>query len=154
VLGHLPPRKGADHLRALTLALYRAEAELEESDCGAALDLAFARHHKRTLVVVLTDLQDADASARLVARVLALRPRHLPLVVSMLDEDVARAAEEVPAEVQDAYVRYGAARLERESRLTTTRLRDAGALAVRCPPSRFSAAAVNEYLRVKALGLL
>jgi uncharacterized protein (DUF58 family) len=154
VLGHLPPRKGADHLRALTSALYRAQAELEESDCGAALDLAFARHHKRTLVVVFTDLQDADSSARLVTRVLALRPRHLPLVVSMLNEDVARAAEELPVEVQDAYVRHGAARLERESRLTTTRLRESGALAVRCPPSRFSAAAVNEYLRVKARGLL
>ena len=154
VLCHLPPRKGKEHLATLTGALYRVEAALEESDYGQALDLAFARHHRRTLVVIFTDLLDPDTSAALVSRTLSLRPRHLPLVVSLLDEDLEAAASAEPGTVQAAYVRQAAARVEDEHRLTLARLRDAGALVVRSPASRFSAAAVNEYLRVKARGLL
>jgi uncharacterized protein (DUF58 family) len=154
VLAFLPPRKGLDQLRALCTALYRLEAALEESDFGRAVDVAFSRHHRRTLVVLFTDLQDPQTSSRLLARTLALRPRHLPLVVSLLDEDVARAASEEPTEVHQAYVRQVAARLEDDYRRTTTVLRDAGALAVRAPAASFGALAVNEYLRVKSRGLL
>ncbi len=154
VLCHLPPRKGKEHLATLTGALYRLEATLEESDYGQALDLAFARHHRRTLVVVFTDLLDPDTSAAVLSRTLALRPRHLPLVVSLADEELEEAAKALPLTVQAAYVRQAAARIEDEHRLTVAKLRDAGALVVRSPASRVSAAAVNEYLRVKAHGLL
>ena len=154
VKAYRPPKKGPEQLRALTDVLYRAEAALEESDYGRALDLPLARHHKRTLVVVLTDVQDRDTSSALVRRVLSLRPRHLPLVVSLLDEDLQRAATDVPRGIQDAYLRQTAQRIEDEYRLTHAQLRNAGALALRAPASRFSAAAVNEYLRVKAHGLL
>lgn len=151
---YLPPRKGSEHLRAITSALYRIEAALEESQYGKALDLAFARHHRRTLVVLFTDLQDPETSAGLLARTLALRPRHLPLVVSLLDEDVERAATNEPVEVHDAFVRHTAAVLEDDYKRTTAQLRNAGALALRAPATRFGAAAVNEYLRVKSRGLL
>lgn len=151
---YLPPRKGAEHLRAITSTLYGIEASLEESDYGRALDFAFARHHRRSLVVLFTDLQDPQASGTLLRRTLALRPRHLPLVVSLLDEDVERAANDEPIDVQAAYVRQAAARLEDDYKRTTAQLRNAGALALRAPASRFGAAAVNEYLRVKGRGLL
>lgn len=150
----LLPRKGHDHLRTLTEALYRIEASLEESDYGRALDLAFAKQHKRALVVVFTDLLDPDTSAALVRRTRALRPRHLPLVVSLLDEELAAAATALPSTPQDAYVRQTAARLEDEYRLTAAQLRNAGALVVRAPARTLSAAAVNQYLQVKAHGLL
>jgi len=150
----LPPRKGREHLRAIITALYRVEAALEESDYSRAIDLAFARHHKRSLVVILTDLLDADSSAALLKRVLSLRPRHLPLIVSLLDEDLQQAATGVPQTVHEAYVREAANRLDDEYKLTAARLRNAGALLLRAPARRLSAAAVNEYLRVKGAGLL
>jgi len=154
VQAHVPPRKGAAHLRELTRALYRVEAALEESDYGRALDACFARHHKRTLVVVLSDLLDLETSSALVKRALALAPRHLPLVASLHDRALSELAERVPQSVQDAYERQVASRLEDEYRLTAARLRDAGALVVRAPAATFSAEAVNAYLRVKREGRL
>jgi len=142
VQAHVPPRRGAGHLRELTRALYRAEASLEESDYG------------RALVVVLSDLLDLETSAVLVRRALALAPRHLPLVASLHDQALSRVAEQVPESVQDAYARQVAARLEDEYRLTAARLRDAGALVVRAPAASFSAEAVNAYLRIKREGRL
>lgn len=154
VRAFLPPRKGREHLRLITESLYRAEAALEESDYGRAFDFAFARQTRRALVVLFTDLVDPDASAALLTRTLALRPRHLPVVTSLLDEDLEAAATGVPREAQDAYARQAAARLEAEYRRTATTLRDAGALVVRAPARGFGAAALNAYLDVKARGLL
>lgn len=154
VRAFLPPRKGREHLRLITESLYRAEAALEESDYGRAYDFAFARQSRRALVVLFTDLVDPDASAALLTRTLALRPRHLPVVASLLDEDVQAAATGVPREPQEAYARQAASRLEAEYRRTATTLRDAGALVVRAPARGFGAAALNAYLDVKSRGLL
>ena len=154
VRAFLPPRKGREHLRLITESLYRAEAALEESDYGRAFDFAFARQTRRALVVLFTDLVDPDASAGLLTRTLALRPRHLPVVASLLDEDLEAAATGVPMEAQDAYARQAAARLEAEYRRTATTLRDSGALVVRAPARGFGAAALNAYLDVKSRGLL
>ena len=154
VRAYLPPRKGREHLRLLTETLYRAEAALEESDYGRAYDFAFARSSRRSLVVLFTDLVDPDASGTLLARTLALRPRHLPVVASLLDEDLQAAATAVPGSPQDAYTRQAAARLEDEYRRTAVTLRDSGVLVVRAPARGFGAAAINTYLHVKARGLL
>ncbi|AKJ02652.1 uncharacterized protein (DUF58 family) [Archangium gephyra] len=154
VRAYLPPRKGHEHLRLLTEALYRAEAALEESDYGRAYDFAFARSSRRSLVVLFTDLVDPDASGTLLARTLALRPRHLPVVASLLDPDLQAAATAIPASEQDAYARQAAARLEEDYLRTALTLRDSGALVVRAPAKGFGAAAVNTYLHVKSRGLL
>jgi uncharacterized protein (DUF58 family) len=150
----LPPKKGAEQLFAITQALYRVEASLEESDYGLALDRAFARGVRRTLVVVMTDLLDAESSQALVKRTLKLVPRHLPLVASLLDDEVRQAATLVPATKAQAYERQVAARLEGEVRATVARLRDAGAQVLRAPARDFGPSAVNAYLEVKARGLL
>lgn len=154
VRAYLPPRKGREHLRLLTGALYRAEAALEESDYGRAYDFAFARSSRRALVVLFTDLVDPDASGSLLSRTLALRPRHLPVVASLLDEDLQHAATAVPSGVQQAYARQAAARIEEDYRRTALTLKEAGALVVRAPARTFGAAAINTYLHVKARGLL
>jgi uncharacterized protein (DUF58 family) len=150
----LPARRGAEQLRAIAHALYRVEATLEESDVGAALDRAFARAPRRSLVVILTDLLDADSSAALVKRTLRLVPRHLPMVASLLDDDVHALALAVPATEAAAHERLVAARLEAETTGTVARLRDAGARVVRSSPGQFGAAAVSAYLDVKNRGLL
>lgn len=154
VLSFLPPGRGTAHLQALTRALYRIEATLTESDYGRAIEQAFSRFHRRALVVMLTDLLDRDSSSALVKRMIALRPRHLPLVASMLDEDVQRIAQELPQRTLAAYEREVAQRVEADYRLTAAQLRERGALVVRTRAKALSAAAVNEYLHVKARGLL
>jgi uncharacterized protein (DUF58 family) len=96
-------------------ALYRVDASLEESDVGAALDVAFARQHRRSLVVVLTDLLDADSSLALVRRSLRLVPRHFLLVAALVDDELRAAALDVPRTPASAYERLGASRLEAET---------------------------------------
>lgn len=65
VMDRLPRRKGRRIGRCAD-ALYRVEATLEESDYGVAIDQALL-HHCRSLVVLLTDLLDAESSKALSA---------------------------------------------------------------------------------------
>lgn len=150
----LPPRKGADQLRAIAQALYRVDASLEESDYGAAIDLAFARGVKRTLVLVMTDLIDPDATQSLLKRARRLVPRHLPLVASMFDEEVHSTALMTPGTTLEAHRRRVAAQLETDAKATVARLRDAGARVIRSSARDFGPATVNAYLDIKARGLL
>jgi uncharacterized protein (DUF58 family) len=154
VLHAVPPQSGVAGLRPLLEGLAEVQASYEESDVGAALDLAFARQHRRTLVVAFTDLLDADASERLQQRLAALGRRHLPVVVSLFDPAVARAAVHPPADVEAAYARHVAARLEADAHAAVALLRAAGTHVVRAPGAGFSAAAVNAYLELKGRGAL
>lgn len=150
----LPPRKGAEQLRAIAQALYQVEASLEESAYGVALDHAFARGARRSLVVILTDLVDPEAAAALLARTKRLVPRHLPMIVSLQDEVVHRLAKEIPATTEAAYERVVAARVERDGAATAAKLREGGARVVRGPPAAFARVGVEAYLDVKSRGLL
>ena len=150
----LPPRKGAEQLRAITQALYQVEAVLEESNYGAAMDQAFARGARRSLVIVLTDLVDRETAASLLLRTRRLVPRHLPMIVSLQDEAVHRLATEIPQTSRAAYERVVAGRLERDGEATVARLREGGARVVRGTPATFAIAGVRAYLDVKQRGLL
>ena len=154
VLRAVPPQSGHAGLRPLLEGLAEVQASLEESDAGAALDLAFARQHRRTLVVAFTDLQDADATARLRRRLGALRRRHLPVVVSLSDPAISRATVQPPADLDAAYARHVAGRLESDALAAMALLRAAGAHVVRAPGAGFSAAAVNAYLELKGRGAI
>lgn len=150
----LPARKGREQLRAIAHALYRVQATLEESDLGSALELAFARGVRRTLVLVMTDLLDADSSAALVKRTARLVPRHLPLIASLRDEAVHRTATRAPEDRLAAYERFVASRLEDDARATVARLREAGARVLRASAADFGAATVGAYLDLKGRGVL
>jgi uncharacterized protein (DUF58 family) len=150
----LPPRKGAEHLSALARALYRVQAMLEESDLGAALDLAFARGVRRTLVVIMTELLDTDSAAALVKRTARLVPRHLPLIASLKDDAVHRVATQMPDDRVAAFERFVAGRLEDDAQATVARLREAGAKVLRASPANFGAATVGAYLDFKGRGVL
>jgi uncharacterized protein (DUF58 family) len=75
-------------------------------------------------------------------------------VVSLLDEDVTRAALAVPHDEDSAYVRSAAERLEHDARMTVARLRQQGSRVVRVPASELDSASLNAYLDIKAKGIL
>jgi uncharacterized protein (DUF58 family) len=154
VLSYVPPDKGDGQIRRFCHALYRAEARLEESDYGAAFDQVFPRTKPRSLVIVLTDLLDAPSAKRLNARVGKLRPRHLPLLVSLRDHEVDKLASAVPRTAKDAYMREAAQRLEDEVRATLGELRGRGARVVRAHAAQISSAALGAYVDIKGSGAL
>jgi uncharacterized protein (DUF58 family) len=154
VHAYLPPRRGRDQLMRIVEALYPTRASLAESDYHAAYDALGRRALRRALVVTFTDVLDEETSRVLLQRTGALRPRHLPLVVTIRDSDLAAVATSRPADRQAAYARFTAGRVLRDQETTLKHLTAGGALVLNVPAKDLTAAAVSRYLEVKARGRL
>ena len=154
VVSYLPPRRGHDQINRLMESLYSLEPQMIEPSYKRAFNFFSANCHKRSLVVILTDLVDRDASAELLAHTSQLVPRHLPLIITIGDTDLRELVRAQPASSADVYRQAVAEEILRQREEALTRIRHAGGLALDVPAGRLSLEMVNKYLEVKERGLL
>jgi uncharacterized protein (DUF58 family) len=103
VTGFIKPERGTSQVRRLTEALYAIKSEYIEPDFGHAFTHLALRLGRRSMVVILTDVQDPEASKELVAHCLRLAARHLVLVVAMSDPAVMTARNQPITSSSRAY---------------------------------------------------
>lgn len=154
VLTFLPPSHRRDQLNAVLDALYAIEPGMIEPSYSRAFNYLRTNCPRRSLVVILTDLVDEEASAELLAHARMLIPRHLPLIVTIGDSDLRSLVSSSPATVPDVYRQSVAEELLRQREKALRRITHAGGLALDVPVGRLSFELVNKYLQVKERGLL
>lgn len=154
VVSYLPPRRGRDQINLLMEALYSLEPQMIEPSYKRAFNFFGANCKRRSLVVILTDLVDRDASAELLAHTSQLIPRHLPLIITIGDTDLRELVRAQPATSSDVYRQAVAEEILRQREEALMRIRHAGGLALDVPAGRLSLELVNKYLEVKERGLL
>jgi uncharacterized protein (DUF58 family) len=154
VTHYLEPRPGRAQFHRMLKVLYAVEAQPVEPDYRQALAYLKSRQRRRALVVVFTDLTGGASMQQLAAGVLALRPPHLPLVVTIADPALASLAARLPADEAGAFERAAAQRVLDDRRLTLQRLQQQGALTLDVPATQLSAAVINRYLEIKGRGAL
>jgi uncharacterized protein (DUF58 family) len=148
-----PPRKGTHSLNALMGELYSVQPTPTHSDYVAAAQELLRRHHKRALVIVITNFRDED-SAELGHALRLLRSRHLVLLASLRERVVRElmtqplGRDRAPIEVASAHL-YEQARRDAFARLSA---RDA--LMVDAEPERLGVELVNRYHAIKRAGLI
>lgn len=154
VVSYLPPRRGHDQINRLMESLYSLEPQMIEPSYKRAFNFFSANCHRRSLVIILTDLVDRDASAELLANTSQLVPRHLPLIITIGDTDLREMVRATPQAAADVYRQAVAEEILRQREEALTRIRHAGGLALDVPAGRLSLELVNKYLEVKERGLL
>jgi len=154
VTGFIKPERGPLQLRRITEALYAIQPEYVEPDFGHALTHLALRVGRRSMVVLLTDVQDPQASRELVAHALRLAARHLVLVVAMTDPAVVRARDDPIASTNRAYEWAAAEEFVASRRESFELLRRGGVLALDVVAGRLSPALVERYLELKERALL
>ena len=154
VLTFLPPSHTRDQLPAILEALYSIEPAMIEPSYARAFNHLGTACRRRSLVIILTDLVDEEASAELLAYTRLLIPRHLPLIVTIGDSDLRAVVSDVPATVADVYRQSVAEELLRQREAALRRITHAGGLALDVPVGRLSLSLVNKYLEVKERGML
>lgn len=154
VTTYLPPQRGRAQLSAMTEALYNIKAQMIEPSYARAFQYLSKNCKRRSLVVILTDLVDRDASAELLAYTATLLPRHLPLIVTIGDNDLRALAAQTPHDVADVYRQSVAEELLLQREEALARITDLGGLALDTPAGQLSFQLVNKYLEVKERGLL
>jgi uncharacterized protein (DUF58 family) len=146
------PLRGRTGLKQVLDVLAVLEPRLVEPDYPGAFRYLAARNRKRALTVVFTDVIDRFASEALVANVATLRPRHLPLAVTLRNPDLDALAALRPATPSDAYRKAAAEELLRARDEALGHMRRSGVMVIDVPPARAAQAVVQRYLELKRHG--
>lgn len=147
------PRKGAHALNALMGELYSVQPSATHSDYLSIAQNLLLRHHKRSLVIVITNFRDEDSS-ELGQALRLLRTRHLVLLASLRERIVGELISQSLVS-GDAALDVGSAHLYEQSRRDAfNRLAARDALMVDAEPQNLGVELVNRYNAVKRAGLL
>ncbi len=148
------PQRGRRGLKQVLDVLAEVIPTLVEPDYPGAFRYLAARNHKRALTVVFTDVIDRFASEALVANLATLRPRHLPLAVTLRNPELDGLATLRPDTERDAWRKAAAEELLRSREEALSHMRRAGVLVLDVPPTRAAEAVVDKYLELKRRGRL
>jgi uncharacterized protein (DUF58 family) len=146
------PQRGRRGLKQVLDVLSEVTPTLVEPDYPGAFHYLAARNRKRALTVVFTDVIDRFASEALVANLATLRPRHLPLAVTLRNPELDRLATGRPVDVREAWRKAAAEELLRAREEALSHMRRAGVLVLDVPPDRAAEAVVDKYLELKRRG--
>lgn len=150
----LPPGRGHDHMDAALEALYSVEPEMIEPSYSSAFEFIAANSKRRALVVLLTDLVDEEGSKELLTSLRLLRPRHLPLVVTIADRDLRAVVSNAPTNVRELFTQSVAEEIMHLREAALRLVESQGGLALDVTAAALAPAILEKYLQVKERGLL
>jgi len=154
VTGYWEPDKGRRQFLALLEALYKVQPQQVEADYMKASAFLSTRRSKRSLVVLFTDIIDKQQAGAMVSGFGRLAPRHLPLAVTMADNEVLKMAAQRPTDPQQMYEQVVARGLLDDRSAALDALQRRGAMTIDVPADKLTLAVVNKYLELKARGRL
>ena len=154
IKSYLAPSRGRDHIEAALEALYAVEPEMIEPSYPHAFEFIAANSKRRALVVLLTDLVDEEGSKELLTSLHILRPRHLPLVVTIADRDLKAVVRQSPDSVRDLFTQSVAEEIIYHREAALRLVESIGGLALDVTAAALAPALLETYLRVKERGLL
>lgn len=154
VLRYVPPGKGTLHYRRILESLFEVRGKATYSDFGRLTRFIRTRVRKRSMLIMFSDLLDEEHAQPLVEHLGKLRPKHVPVCVSLTDPQTEEDAVSPVAILQDAYRRAAASDLLEERRHTRLLLRRSSVPLVEADRSDLAIHAVNQFLKLKARSLL
>ncbi|MEP6924992.1 MAG: DUF58 domain-containing protein [Pyrinomonadaceae bacterium] len=150
----LPPKRGIEQQDAALEMLYDIEPEMVEPSYSRAFGFIAGNLKKRALIVILTDLVDEEGSKELLGSLKLLRPRHLPVVVTIGDRDLRLAVQNPPDSIRELFTQSAAEEVLYQREAALRKIEIIGGLALDVTTRTLAPSLLETYLRVKERGLL
>lgn len=150
----LLPASGPGPLRTMIDALSQARVEGSEADHLRAAARLGHLQRRRGLVLWITEMADSARRPDIADAAVDLARRHLVLLVLLSHPEIRSTAAREPRTATQMFESAAAQEVLERRRQTLAALRAKGVLAVETTPGALRTAAINEYLEVKARGLL
>jgi uncharacterized protein (DUF58 family) len=146
----LAPARGIPAVTGIRHALAALMPRAVESDVlSAALDVRKLVRH-RCLVLLLTDLYEPSATSQLAQSVRLLVPKHVPLIVGLMSEEVVELAHRAARDWLDPYRSLAAREYRRNVAANVARLGRLGAYAITARPVEADRRVLDSYRRLRA----
>jgi len=154
VLRYVRPGAGAGHHRKIVQAAYDLTASHEESNIDSAFHYLNRMNRKRSLVCLVTNVIDEMNAELLKSYLGAISGRHLPFAILLKTRDIYDMVEKPPESRGDLYTIAAASDFLLWRKSVIQSLKNSGCLTLESFPEALDAAAINEYLSIKARKLL
>lgn len=154
VRGYLPPVAGAASVNALAECAFALQVAWRESDFGPMFASLQRRQSKRALMVIVSDLVDAESSQHLRSSLVRLQQRHVVLFAALRTPLLDRVVEEPIDTMLDGARKAVAFRLQREREQALHSLHRAGIFVLDVEPTQLAAPLINAFIGLRARNLL
>jgi len=145
VLVSRAPARGLPAIVGVRRALEQLAVQSAESDPTAAAVSVRRLLKHRGLIVLLTDLDDADVAAELARALRILAPPHLVLVAGVQSGEIGSLARREATDWRDPWIALAASEHEAQAAAQRLLLRRLGAPVVAATPERLEQAVFTEY---------
>jgi len=148
---YLPPVNGLRNIDRIARALFELQPRLVESDYGAACRFLGLKNRKRSLLCMMTDVVDCDASNVIIAYMARFARYHLPLAITLSNPEIQNIAKEPLAQCDDPYAKAAAldTLAAREEALVSMRQKGIAVLDV--SPNQLTPELINRYTMIKSM---
>lgn len=148
-LAVLPPTRGHAGVMRVRDLLARVQAQSTDSNVIHAASQVLKRVHQRSLVVLMTDIDDAGSEGPLAAALRLLQPRHLPFVVGLSALNPAVLADQAPRDWLDPWLSLAAGHALAQRQRAIRALAASGAQVVFCTPLDFERTLFERYAQFR-----
>ncbi|HEY4339247.1 MAG TPA: DUF58 domain-containing protein [Steroidobacteraceae bacterium] len=145
----IPPTRGQAGVKRVRELLSGIESQSTDSNVIHAAAQVLKRVHQRSLVVLLTDIDDASSEGQLAAALRLLHPRHLPFVVGLSQLDPSGIADQAPRDWLDPWLALAAAHALSQRERGIRALRATGAHVLLTSPADFERALFAQYAQFR-----
>lgn len=150
----IPPKPAVRCLEATLEALCNVEPEMIEPSYARALQFIASNVKRRSLVVLLTDLVDQDSSRDLIMSLSLIRPKHLPMVVTIGDKDLKALVSKEPSAINEVFRQSAAEEIIFKREAALRKIESSGGLALDVTTATLAPRMLESYLKVKERGML
>lgn len=149
VLANMHRLRGQQGLQRLRTILGQIDSVARESNPLPAIMRIKQLAGMRSLVVVLTDLDDGDAAAQLVKAMALLQPKHQPMLAAISDSEVRRLSDSPASNWLDPYHSLAASEMLQNWKRTRLRLERMGIPVVLSDIRHLDKQVLDNYDRLK-----
>lgn len=147
---YLPPIKRVKSIDKVARALYELKPRLVEADYAAMARFVAARNRKRSLICLMTDVVDKEASGIMMSCMARFARYHLPLAVTLSNPEIKAVAEEPLAHGPDIYSKAVALDVLDARAQALAAMRRQGVGVLEAHPRAVMPDLINRYLKIKS----
>lgn len=142
------------HMQHILQALYAQGTDYKETDFEALYMAVRRELHQRSLLLLFTNYESAQAMHRQLPYLQRLARQHLVVPIFFLNTELDEDLRQLPTDTEQVYVRAIAEKMVHEKRLIARELERHGLPAILCRPQDLTVNVINRYLEIKARGVL
>jgi uncharacterized protein (DUF58 family) len=149
----LPSLRGPALMPRVLESLYAVQVQPVESDYWQAIAQTMTLLRRRSLVILLTDVLDASASAGLINNLSRAAQKHLVLCVVLSEPTIGDVARTIPRNIEETYRKAAACDHLRRRKLALEGMRARGIQVLEADPAHLSVHLVRRYLEIRQADL-